>query len=687
MNGEKNPAQKAPPVYRTQAVAVQSKAVLPGPPVYRPLAGAAQQRPAVGTGHIGAAPSRGAANVGGFPPVPQRTTQTGPPVYRPQQTALSAKSKMGGAPPVYRPVQTTSDQRTLQQKPGLIGPPVYRPQQGWSSAQSKTIAAFGVDRRAPIAPSQTAARQAPKLGAMTMSAGKTADLPRAVMSPSSPFVRRPSPPAPTAQPKLGTRFPTGAPAVLQRASSAKLLRGLAEPKVFQPTNDRIEMQQQVADRLEEILKRNSKTRWKHDPRLTIDQILDQKLPDAREPLVGLGAILFPQVFPDTVSGLISRCKLIEAPEPRAKGMAWFRPHMLDQNLERDIIINTVRTMEQAGQIEYLRASGLAGEDSYIVVEVHYYRERVQKMTGFHKDTVGQTVFVNLNYLNKDEEIAGPEFVVNPRNVAAHEQQIAETLPTRYLDDLAKARRKLLPPTKIKWAGNLPRYGVVTFTDELVHHATPSIALTEVTPVEIEAYRNRIHKKPENNPTNDDVDQDLKLWSLVREGKKKNRGDLLAAGIKEAHVNALIATAEPRAHVVSIAGVALDEVSPGKIEAYRKSIHKKPEDNPTNDDVDQDLKLWSLAREGKKKKRRDLLAAGIKEAHVNVLMATGEAAVGTIPGSMSEIVGPGQPALSRKISKVLLNPQPQTVPKVSDKPRTFFRSWVRTIKGRHPQRLG
>ena len=327
MNGEKNHAQKAPQVYRPQTVAAQPKTVLLGPPVYRQLAGEAQQRSALGAGHIGAAPSGGAANVGGVPPVQQKTTQIGPPVYRPQQAALSAESKMGGAPPVYHPVQTTSAQTAVQQKPGPIGPPVYRPQEGWSSAQSKTIAASGVERRAPLAPSQTAARKAPKLGDMAMSAvGKTIDLPRAVMSPSSNFVRSPLPQAATAQPKPGTRFPAATPTVLQRSPSSKLLRGLAEPRVLQLSDNRIEIQQQVADRLEEILKRNSKTRWEHDPNLTVDEILNQRLPDARDSLVGLGAILFPHVFPDSVSGIISRSKLIEAPEPRAKGMPWFRPH-------------------------------------------------------------------------------------------------------------------------------------------------------------------------------------------------------------------------------------------------------------------------------------------------------------------------------------------------------------------------
>ena len=306
--------------------------------------------------------------------------------------------------------------------------------------------------------------------------------------------------------------------------------------------------------------------------------------------------------------------------------------------------------------------------------------------------------------------------------------------------------------------------MVTFADELVHHATPKIALAEVSPEQIEAYRKSIHKGPKDNPTNDDVDQDLKLWSLVREGKEKNRGDLLAAGVKKAHVNALIAASPDRPHVVTISGAAISEmVLPEQIEAYRKSIHKGPTDNPTNEDVDQDLKLWSLVREGKKKNRRDLLAAGIKGTHVNALMAEAARPHFVKNPESSELVGPGQPALSRTISKRLLSPQVSpaeveayrksihkgptdnptnedvdqdlklwslvregkknnrgdllaagikkahvnalfaaavnrphvvdisnsgnSVPKVLAKPRSFFRSWVRAIKGRHPQRLG
>ena len=225
MNGEKRRAPKAPPVYRPQAVAAQSKPVPPGPPVYRPLAGPAQQKAAVATGHTGAAPSRGAANVGGFPPVQRKTTLIGPPVYRPQQKRYRPNQD-GRSTPGLSPAQTTSVQRTVQQKPGLIGPPVYRPQQGGASAQSKTIAASGAEGRALFAPSPTAVRQVPKLGETAMSAiVQPAVFPGVVMTPSSQFARGPSASAATAQPKPVTRFPTGTPAVLQRSFQREAAEG------------------------------------------------------------------------------------------------------------------------------------------------------------------------------------------------------------------------------------------------------------------------------------------------------------------------------------------------------------------------------------------------------------------------------------------------------------------------------
>src|SRR4030095_15572990 len=91
---------------------------------------------------------------------------------------------------------------------------------------------------------------------------------------------------------------------------------------------------------------------------------------------------------------------------------------------------------------------------------------------FHKDTIGDTLFVNLNFLNQ-AEIAGPEYILNPPAIPQHEENIKGTLPQKFLNDLAAAREKLPDPTKIA-ATRIPAKGVVSFVDELIHHTTPHV---------------------------------------------------------------------------------------------------------------------------------------------------------------------------------------------------------------------
>jgi hypothetical protein len=135
-----------------------------------------------------------------------------------------------------------------------------------------------------------------------------------------------------------------------------------------------------------------------------------------------------------------------------------------------VVANTLQTMIAARQIEYLRKSGVVDDKWKIVVEVHYYRRRRQDVSQFHKDTLGQTLFVNLNY-HIGQDIAGPEYVVNPMPVKAHDDLIGGTLPPAFLSDLAYTRKALDEPTEIG-ASTIPAYGVVAFVDEAIHHMTP-----------------------------------------------------------------------------------------------------------------------------------------------------------------------------------------------------------------------
>lgn len=138
--------------------------------------------------------------------------------------------------------------------------------------------------------------------------------------------------------------------------------------------------------------------------------------------------------------------------------------------DRLVVENTLKTMIDAKQIEYLRLAGLPNDEWKILIEVHYYRERDMTATGFHKDTLGQTLFVNLNY-HMDKQVIGPEIVVNPPVSPEHEGQIKQSLPKEFRKDLKATRRRLGDPTEYR-ADLVDAYGHAAFVDEAVHHATP-----------------------------------------------------------------------------------------------------------------------------------------------------------------------------------------------------------------------
>ena len=155
------------------------------------------------------------------------------------------------------------------------------------------------------------------------------------------------------------------------------------------------------------------------------------------------------------------------------GTAVVNKHYAVENNERLkslIVRNTISTMISAGQIEYLRASGLTGGGYKIVIEIHYYANRASDQIGFHKDTKGQTLFVNLNYLHSDP-LLGPEYIVNPARSEQHEAEIKKTLPRKFRKDLKEVRRGLADPTEIGVSIIEPG-GFVAFVDELIHHTTP-----------------------------------------------------------------------------------------------------------------------------------------------------------------------------------------------------------------------
>lgn len=173
-----------------------------------------------------------------------------------------------------------------------------------------------------------------------------------------------------------------------------------------------------------------------------------------------------------------------------------------------IIQNTLATMITGGQIDYLRKAGFVGAGWQIIVEIHYIRNRPASAASMHKDTLGQTLFVNLNYTN-EAEMAGPEFVVNPPLQAEHEQMIEENLPGEFMSDLKYVRGAVGKPKLIQ-TGNVPEHGVVSFVDEAIHHSTPLIGHRPVSGKNVRLFlQNEL-------PFSDHYQQALTAWTKSRE---------------------------------------------------------------------------------------------------------------------------------------------------------------------------
>ena len=158
--------------------------------------------------------------------------------------------------------------------------------------------------------------------------------------------------------------------------------------------------------------------------------------------------------------------------------------------------------EMAAEVLFIRGA-LRGEPYYrAVAHLDYYAFRSLTNIGLHKDTVGNSVFVALHYMNGGK-MMGPEYIDDPapvrpkggngfyadkvylRNAGDVERHGAPWAKvrdvkgkTKYVwpEDLLQALQAARKPPDqtdyIQGYQELPKNGLVTFVDELVFHATP-----------------------------------------------------------------------------------------------------------------------------------------------------------------------------------------------------------------------
>ena len=212
--------------------------------------------------------------------------------------------------------------------------------------------------------------------------------------------------------------------------------------------------------------------------------IDASLPELDSTGFYLGSIVLHGIPPKDREAEIYETGLVPTDNSMGKGVVSMEL-VKRSKTEKQIVRNTLATMISAGQIDYLRKAGFVGKVWKIVVEVHYIRHRELSPASFHKDTRGQTLFVNLNYTNK-KKMAGPEYVLNPPLHEEHEQTIMDNLPREFMNDLSYVRDRTGDP-KIIRNGTIKPYGVVSFVDEAIHHATPLIGHRQVTTEKVREY--------------------------------------------------------------------------------------------------------------------------------------------------------------------------------------------------------
>ncbi|HAB16363.1 MAG TPA: hypothetical protein DCE44_07920, partial [Verrucomicrobiales bacterium] len=242
--------------------------------------------------------------------------------------------------------------------------------------------------------------------------------------------------------------------VIQRNKRGVKLLGLAKPKLFQFPEPKRERKASAA--IERIATQNLAFRFQaNNPNSIFAEFT-------------VCGVLLPENLDQKDSKLIGAGQVVNVIGPAAQDMQQYFP----SDLKKSIAKIVMQTLLLADQIDYLRETDLTAGNNRVLVEVHYYYNRPPSFAGrWHKDTRGDTMFVNLNYINPESPIPGPEYLVNPHTTEEHARQRRELVPDSFLTDLEFAQDNLDEPTEIGW-GMVPTYGVVSFVDELIHHTTP-----------------------------------------------------------------------------------------------------------------------------------------------------------------------------------------------------------------------
>ena len=144
------------------------------------------------------------------------------------------------------------------------------------------------------------------------------------------------------------------------------------------------------------------------------------------------------------------------------------PAAIDKHVG-DITLLVQATLTAAGQLQYLQDNFQDINATHdIIVDVDWYRERTQSDVGFHKDSRGTTLFVNLTY-NNAEAMQG----ASTKPDLEGQKALEEKLPLVVRNDLDERRKSYGNPQSGEVTETeVGPYARLSFANPSIWHSTP-----------------------------------------------------------------------------------------------------------------------------------------------------------------------------------------------------------------------
>ncbi|WP_199119171.1 DUF4157 domain-containing protein [Pedobacter sp. ASV28] len=435
--------------------------------------------------------------------------------------------------------------------------------------------------------------------------------------------------------------------VIRQTADAASLNKLSRPKVEQLSEEHFQLQAELMKELDQKITGIDERERKHVYRLGTVEVS----------------------FPDGNLALSLTAPILVVPNGLAPGYGLIADN---EGLQNAIKENIRHTLEQSGQLDYIQRNELVDDQWRVIVDVDFYYERPADAVGFHKDTIGRSLFVNLNFNNPDHELVGPEYILNPMVVEEHDSHIKPKLPVEFFSDLASERTRLPIPGQIE-ATRIPERGRVSFVDEMIHHTTP--------------YRD--HRGISN----------IQLDTFIRNGNERD----LYKSVRTAYLFCTLVNKVSRA-LVPIEYLKEIELTEEQISflcpngKYASSQAMKSQVKGQKEYIQmQELVLKNpivvntvkLTRGATHYDKDELLQAGLDSNFVNELFAhyqkpnmdsvslagCEDHCDSSVESKPYPIKAPQQRKLTRRMSEMLLTHQ---LPPATDKKRQFLRTWVQAI---------